>query len=202
MMTRETIIIMSEDGKRIVGKSFVIEDDNEKEETSEQISKEFVQQLAEFSGINAKTYQHKKIDSKNRLKRVERRLENEKRKNVKLERKREFIKKISTFLIIVFTLTGFIGGITFGIQIVNAYGPVKTVVATVITTLLYVAVGIVFASFLNYVTKKILINILRKYKEAIQENNSFIKDLSFNKRIAEKQYRAFHEQASARKPTT
>lgn len=193
MMTRETIIIMSEDGKRIVGKSFVIEDDNEKEETSEKISKEFVQQLAGFSEINAKSYQRKKIDSKNHLKRVERRLENEKRKNVKLERKREFIKKISTFLIIVFTLIGFISGITFGIQIVNAYGPVKTVVGTVIVTLLYVTVGIVFAGFFNYVTKKILINILRKYKKAIKENNSFIKDLSFNKRIAEKQFRTFRE---------
>lgn len=192
-MTRETIIIMSEDGKRIVGKSFVIEDDNEKEETSEKISKEFVQQLAGFSEINAKSYQRKKIDSKNHLKRVERRLENEKRKNVKLERKREFIKKISTFLIIVFTLIGFIGGITFGIQIVNAYGPVKTVVETVITTLLYVAVGIVFAGFFNYFTKKILINILRRYKKAIKENDSFIKDLSFNKRIAEKQFRTFRE---------
>ena len=193
MMTRETIIIMSEDGKRIVGKSFVIEEDNEKEETSEKISKEFVQQLAGFSGINAKSYQRKKNDSKNHLKRVERRLENEKRKNVKLERKREFIKKISTFLIIVFTLIGFIDGITFGIQIVNAYGPVKTVVGTVIVTLLYVTVGIVFAGFFNYVTKKILINILRKYKKAIKENNSFIKDLSFNKRIAEKQFRTFRE---------
>ena len=193
MMTRETIIIMSEDGKRIVGKSFVIEEDNEKEETSEIISKEFVQQLAGFSEINAKSYQRKKIDSKNHLKRVERRLENEKKKNVKLERKREFIKKISTFLIIVFTLIGFIGGITFGIQIVNAYGPVKTVVGTIIVTLLYVTVGIVFAGFFNYVTKKILINILRKYKKAIKENNSFIKDLSFNKRIAEKQFRTFRE---------
>ncbi len=179
MKRRETIVVVSEDGTRCVGKSFVV-DDNEAPLKNVTPTVEEINQVSEANrklqnAVNdyardcnndAKEYGKQADRYSERAEVLKSKIKRAKARSDYFQRKVLFWKKTRSVAVISLAIIGFIAGVILAIsQTLKYHGPTTTVLDTAVLFLICLVSGIVLCLILGWLTKKITDRRIKHYKE-------------------------------------
>lgn len=187
MKTRETIVIVSQDGKRAVGKSFVV-NDGEPEKGAPEVEenvKALDRRLQSTINSYARDCDKDAIDYAREIEhfsgRAERLSSKIKRFTIKgenLQERIDFWKQTGTIATVVLSILGLIGGIFISItEWLKFHGPTESVADTIIAFLVYCVSGIILCIILGWLAKTVTNRKIKRYREMFDRNKELLTEL-------------------------
>ena len=194
MRARETIIYVSQDGKRMVGKSFVTNDgEPEKgapvmEENVKALDRRLQNTINSYAGDCDKDARECTKEVEYYSDRAERLTSKIKRFTLKseyLQKKIDFWKQTGTIATIVLSILGLIGGIVISIsEWLKFHGPTESIADTVLAFLIYCVSGIILCVVLGWLAKTMANRKIKRYKELFDRNKELLTELTSEEEIS------------------
>lgn len=217
MKTRQTVIRITKDGQRVIGKSFVVDESETEEkenlaveakdtteiEATGMTEDETIVTIGSFQYYINKVQASKADEEANeyhsqaehwntKLDQTRWAVDKIEERNKQLKKSRAFWKKSASFFVIALSLLGFFCGVIISIQKYLEYkGPTGTVLETLGAFLIYGAVGLIIAFVFGVLTKMVTKEVVTYCTDVLKENYGLLDSLRFNEDIAEKQVQKY-----------
>jgi hypothetical protein len=201
MKQRETFFIVSEDGKRGIGKSYVVEDDKTSEnfQALSQNLMDIINECANDYENDARTCAELSNKFVDRIEQLKTKIKRVKIRSTYFQKKIAFWKNIRRYSMLGLSLLGFFGGFLLTIVLIlKLHGPTDSIASTAISFLVALVSGVVLCLILCGLAKNFTNRFIKSYKRLLTKNEEIIADLTCEKTISTLEAEKFYKLKNAK----
>ena len=191
MEERRTIFIV--DGKRILGKSFIV--NNNKTSKAKPTFKDvatlncklssIVSNYADDCELDAILWGNEADDYSTKVEKCQDRIKRFESRSAYFQKKIDFWRQVRSYTVSVLSFIGFIGGIVLAIsQVLRFHGPTVSILSTTISAILYFISGAFLCYIISRLVKSIINRVIRLYKNLLNKNEEMLAEIRSEKKLS------------------